>query len=55
MNKKCKDGWTPLMYAASKGHGNICQTLISKGAKADVSDTEVSEYLIGKKIVGRNF
>ncbi|KAL9226369.1 hypothetical protein vseg_002192 [Gypsophila vaccaria] len=30
------DGYTPLMLAAKEGYGNMCQFLISRGAKCDI-------------------
>ncbi|KAL4573851.1 hypothetical protein LXL04_020671 [Taraxacum kok-saghyz] len=32
------DGYTPLMLAARKGHGKICEFLISKGAICDIEN-----------------
>ena len=39
VNKRDHNNWTPLMYAASKGHSLIVEFLIASGAKVDAADS----------------
>lgn len=36
VNAKDKAGWTPLHFASVRGHGNVAQLLINKGADVNV-------------------
>ena len=39
INTQDKYGWTPLMFAATRGQVEICNLLISNGAAVDVEDS----------------
>ena len=38
VNARDQQGWTPLMYAASKGHLEICHLLLQHGADKSIQD-----------------
>ena len=38
MNAKHEDGWTPLHWAAHKGHREIAELLIANGAEVNAKD-----------------
>ena len=38
VNAKDEDGWTPMLFAAAKGHKETVELLIAKGAKVNTKD-----------------
>lgn len=45
VNTQDKWGWTPLMWAASKGDVELCKLLITNGAAVDVKDKDGATIL----------
>ena len=52
---RSSDGATPLIWAASQGHGNVVQTLLAKGSNIKLKDNIFQKNNVKSVLINKPF